>query len=287
MVVALAFEADDGSRVIASHVDVQAQDGERSEGMDFLTFYEIERTVAQIQSGAYKRIALQFPDSLLPDAVRVQHELRERLQDSGYERMFVLGDTSYGSCCVDEVAAQHLFADCIVHYGRTCLSATSKIPVIYVFGNAPIDTPHCMDALSEKLQAADPRKQVVLLYEPCYRHACDAIFAALEAAFPDRKFLFGSMKTFYDPTTQAAAVDGVAEDKDAHLDSTVVVGGQALHLHEQIAPETVVLLYVGTESAHLTSILLRYSTVDCFSYNPTMMTARKEGATVNRALMRR
>lgn len=287
MVKALAFEADDGSRVITSHVDVQAQDGERSESMDFLTFYEIERTVAQIQSGVYKRIALQFPDSLLPDAVRVQHELRERLQDSGYERMFVLGDTSYGSCCVDEVAAQHLFADCIVHYGRTCLSATSKIPVIYVFGNAPIDTLHCVDEFIDKLHAADPHKQVVLLYEPCYRHACDAIFTALEVAFPDRTFLFGSMKTFYDPTFQAATVDGVAEDKDAQSDTSVVVGGQELRLHEQITPETVVLLYVGTESAHLTSILLRYSTVDCLSYNPTTMAARKEGAKVNRALMRR
>jgi diphthamide biosynthesis enzyme Dph1/Dph2-like protein len=38
-----------------------------------------------------------------------------------YERVFVLGDTSYGSCCVDEVAGHHLNADCIVHYGRTCL----------------------------------------------------------------------------------------------------------------------------------------------------------------------
>ena len=36
--------------------------------------------------------------------------------------LFVLGDTSYGACCVDEVAAQHLSADVIVHYGRTCLS---------------------------------------------------------------------------------------------------------------------------------------------------------------------
>lgn len=31
--------------------------------------------------------------------------------------MFVTGDTSYGSCCVDEVSAKHLKADAIVHYG--------------------------------------------------------------------------------------------------------------------------------------------------------------------------
>ena len=32
--------------------------------------------------------------------------------------IFVTGDTSYGSCCVDEVSAQHLKADAIVHYGK-------------------------------------------------------------------------------------------------------------------------------------------------------------------------
>lgn len=32
--------------------------------------------------------------------------------------IFVTGDTSYGSCCVDEVSAQHLKADAIVHYGE-------------------------------------------------------------------------------------------------------------------------------------------------------------------------
>lgn len=30
--------------------------------------------------------------------------------------------TSLISCCVDEVAAQHVDADLIVHYGHTCLS---------------------------------------------------------------------------------------------------------------------------------------------------------------------
>lgn len=34
----------------------------------------------------------------------------------------ILADTNYGSCCVDEVAAEHMSADAIVHYGRACLS---------------------------------------------------------------------------------------------------------------------------------------------------------------------
>lgn len=37
-------------------------------------------------------------------------------------RLFIMADTTYGSCCVDEVGAAHANADCVIHYGHTCLS---------------------------------------------------------------------------------------------------------------------------------------------------------------------
>lgn len=76
---------------------------------------------------------LQFPDNLLKDATRVVAALRKRLQSlrepdvtgSGDETdvgLFVMADTAYGSCCVDEVGASHINADCVIHYGHTCFS---------------------------------------------------------------------------------------------------------------------------------------------------------------------
>lgn len=75
----------------------------------------------------------QFPDDLLKDSTRVVTALRKRLQSlrefdvtgSGDEtdiRLFVMADTAYGSCCVDEVGASHNNADCVIHYGHTCFS---------------------------------------------------------------------------------------------------------------------------------------------------------------------
>ncbi|GLE08037.1 hypothetical protein PINS_up018933 [Pythium insidiosum] len=125
MTVALAFETDDGSRVMQTQLSIETRDGLRAADADFGAFYDLERTAAQLQRGAFRNIALQFPDSLLPDAPRVQHELQQRLGAQA-QRIFVLGDTSYGSCCVDEVAAQHLPTDCIVHYGRTCLRSVHR-----------------------------------------------------------------------------------------------------------------------------------------------------------------
>lgn len=102
---------------------------------------QIPKTVAFIADGNFRRVALQFPDGLLREAPEVLWTLQARVRkltagagDGAAEEraaaaagagaaaaaplIFVTGDTSYGSCCVDEVSAQHLKADAIVHYGE-------------------------------------------------------------------------------------------------------------------------------------------------------------------------
>lgn len=131
--------------------------------------YDIERTLKEIRQGRWKRIALQFPDEMLPDAPRVYQLLARslerkqvesdgdaaksttadlngsmsQLEQNGEEdpvpKLFILADTSYGSCCVDEIAAEHVNADVVVHYGRACLSPTARLPVIYVFTCRPLE----------------------------------------------------------------------------------------------------------------------------------------------------
>lgn len=59
--------------------------------------------------------------------------------DSDEKKAFILADTSYSACCIDEIAAEHCGADVLVHYGRSCLSPTTRLPVIYVFTTNPLD----------------------------------------------------------------------------------------------------------------------------------------------------
>ncbi|KAJ6263389.1 2-(3-amino-3-carboxypropyl)histidine synthase subunit [Drechslerella dactyloides] len=128
---------------------------------DLNTVYETDRTISWILANDYSRITLQFPDELLGDSTRIEKSLREGLrrnekQPSSVEerlesleiagdrppkerKIYILADTSYGSCCVDEVAAEHAAADCIVHYGRACLSPTNRLPVLHVFTTLPLD----------------------------------------------------------------------------------------------------------------------------------------------------
>lgn len=94
-------------------------------------FFELSWLVESLSQTDYKRIALQLPDKLLNHAPFLSSELNKRLPGRLF---FVLADSSFGSCCVDEVAAQRLNADCLVHFGFTCYTCVTKIPVFYVHG---------------------------------------------------------------------------------------------------------------------------------------------------------
>ena len=53
------------------------------------------------------------------------------------------------SCCVDEVAALHADADCVVHYGCSCLSPVSRLPTRLVFARQTVDEAHLLATLLE------------------------------------------------------------------------------------------------------------------------------------------
>ncbi|CAO2655824.1 Nn.00g046270.m01.CDS01 [Neocucurbitaria sp. VM-36] len=175
--------------------------------------YEIERTVREIRQGRWKRIALQFPDHMLTDAPRVYEHLSRGLgkaskardgalvkgqqnkttteaalsaelkntsihpHQESEERLFILGDTSYGACCVDEVAAEHVDADVVVHYGRSCLSPPSRLPVIYVFTEKSLD----IDTISSTFREIYPDKEtkIILMADIPYSHHIPTLHARL------------------------------------------------------------------------------------------------------------
>uniref|UniRef100_A0A8C8YUJ4 Diphthamide biosynthesis 2 n=1 Tax=Prolemur simus TaxID=1328070 RepID=A0A8C8YUJ4_PROSS len=55
--------------------------------------YELERIVGFVRDLRCQRVALQFPDHLLGDAGAVA----ARLEETTGSKMFILGDTAYGS----------------------------------------------------------------------------------------------------------------------------------------------------------------------------------------------
>jgi diphthamide biosynthesis protein 2 len=82
-----------GADAISRTIDVQPESTVTSPS-ELDHFYEIERTIAEILTGDYKRVALQFPDELLHDSVPIYRRLKSGI-GIGRE-LYVLADTSYG-----------------------------------------------------------------------------------------------------------------------------------------------------------------------------------------------
>eukprot|EP00956_Cyclotella_meneghiniana_P024051 scaffold47941_cov22-Cyclotella_meneghiniana.AAC.1 len=61
----------------------------------------------------------------------------------------ILGDVTYGACCIDDLTAVSLNVDLLVHYGHSCLVPTtcSAVPCLYVFVEIRVDVGHLVDCV--------------------------------------------------------------------------------------------------------------------------------------------
>lgn len=148
--------------VLERVIDVDTSDS-RSEHIDIDNLYEVPRCVQEINERKCKQVALQFPDFMLPDAVTISRKLESDTQ----ARVFILADTSYGNYDVDEVAASHIDADLIIHFGKSALTATSSIKTLYVLGKQFVDAELVCSRFKQCYQ--DENAKVVVIEDPsCY-----------------------------------------------------------------------------------------------------------------------
>ncbi|BDA49582.1 2-(3-amino-3-carboxypropyl)histidine synthase subunit 1 [Coccomyxa sp. Obi] len=108
--------------------------------------FEIHKTVWRIKQMGARRVALQFPEGLLMYACVIADILESF---AGAEHVFILGDVTYGACCVDDYSARALRADLLVHYGHSCLVPVdvTTIPCLYIFVDIKIDIQHFVDSV--------------------------------------------------------------------------------------------------------------------------------------------
>ncbi|EAA04953.5 AGAP000934-PA [Anopheles gambiae str. PEST] len=182
-----------GDSIVQNQVPATAAD--RLGLADIWNAEQRDRCLRWIQKHSLKRVALQLPDSALHHSVQIVSELRDVASDSELA-LFVLADTSYGSCCVDEIAAAHANADGIVHFGHACLSKVARIPVLYVFLQLTFDEEHLLAALSQELP--DCTVALRCFYEVAYANAVARLKGALLARYPS-----ATVATIAEPDQQA------------------------------------------------------------------------------------
>ncbi|XP_034487562.1 2-(3-amino-3-carboxypropyl)histidine synthase subunit 2 [Drosophila innubila] len=121
-----------------------------------------------IRQNGYKRICLQFPDDYLPHSNAISTCLKTALASEEC-KVFILADTTYGSCCVDEIAAAHVEADSVIHFGNACRSKASRLPVLYLYPELPLEVPAMLKQLGT-LQPECGEREVCIYFDIGYQH---------------------------------------------------------------------------------------------------------------------
>ncbi|KZT19298.1 Diphthamide synthesis [Neolentinus lepideus HHB14362 ss-1] len=102
--------------------------------------FEIHKTIHHIRKNNAKMVALQMPEGLLMFACTIA-DIIERFADA---LTVIMGDVTYGACCIDDYTAVALGCDMLIHYGHSCLVPIDQttIKTLYVFVEIAIDSAH-------------------------------------------------------------------------------------------------------------------------------------------------
>ncbi|KAJ3151843.1 Diphthamide biosynthesis protein 2 [Irineochytrium annulatum] len=246
--------------------------------------FEHHRVLATIAAGSFFKVALQFPDELLHVSAAVAGTLTGRCNADpslAGRQFFILADTTYGSCCADEVAAEHVQADFIVLYGRSCLSRSRKLPVLHVFGKAHFDVSACVESLAGCLQIKPGESAVALVLDTMYYHLAEDVRRGLTERGVDVLLNVIEMDVERLQTGLANGGDG---DGSGHLASSVRRHFEKSDKHDV---STVPILYVGQDSMALSNLLLTNGKNEFYRYDPDTRSVTDEKKSMNRIMMRR
>ncbi|KAM0687807.1 hypothetical protein COBT_000942 [Conglomerata obtusa] len=139
--------------------------------------FELNKTLTQIISKKYQKIALQFPDGLLKYALIICDIIKRYTGSDS----IILGDVVYGACCLDDETAFALGCDLLLHYGHSCLVPINvcRVKCMYVFVDIFFDNSHCEKMIKkvveyEKNQSVidigdcDAKKSILFKNEECH-----------------------------------------------------------------------------------------------------------------------
>uniref|UniRef100_A0A0A9Y073 2-(3-amino-3-carboxypropyl)histidine synthase subunit 1 n=2 Tax=Lygus hesperus TaxID=30085 RepID=A0A0A9Y073_LYGHE len=116
--------------------------------------FEVHKTVWRIKFLDAKRVALQMPEGLLMFSLRLANIIEEFTE----AEVVIMGDVTYGACCVDDLTAKALRCDLLVHYGHSCLipvDRMSDIKCLYIFVDIKIDSIHFLETVRLNFSKTD------------------------------------------------------------------------------------------------------------------------------------
>lgn len=113
--------------------------------------FEIHKCVWHIRKQNAKQVALQMPEGLLIYAPIIADILEQFCN----VQSIIMGDVTYGACCIDDFTARALGCDFLIHYAHSCLVPVdvTGIKVLYVFVTIDIDVDHFLGTITHHFPA--------------------------------------------------------------------------------------------------------------------------------------
>ena len=200
--------------------------------------FEIHKTIHRIRTSDAKKIALQFPEGLLLFATTISDILTRFCP--GAETL-IMGDVTYGACCIDDYTARALGCDLLVHYAHSCLIPVdvTKIKTLYVFVDIGIDTAHLLATLERNFQAG---KTIAMVGTIQFNATLHGIKPVLERA---------GFKVLIPQITP--------------LSKGEILGCTSPHLADDAAD---LILYLGDGRFHLESAMIHNPQLPAYRYDP-------------------
>ncbi|KAG9241629.1 putative diphthamide synthesis protein-domain-containing protein [Calycina marina] len=201
--------------------------------------FEIHKTIHRIRENGSQKVALQMPEGLLIFATTISDILAQFCP--GIETL-IMGDVTYGACCIDDYTARALGCDLLVHYAHSCLIPVdvTKIKTLYVFVDISIDTTHLLATLEKNFHSG---KTIAMVGTIQFNATLHGVRAPLEKA--GFKILI--------PQISPLSKGEILGCTSPQLPST---------------DEVDIILYLGDGRFHLESAMIHNPSIPAYRYDP-------------------
>lgn len=203
--------------------------------------FEIPKTIHRIRSLDAKRVALQMPEGLLLFATTISDILTQFCP--GVETL-IMGDVTYGACCIDDYTARAMGCDLLVHYAHSCLipADVTKIKTLYVFVKISIDTSHLLATLERNFS---PGKTIAMVGTIQFNATIGGVSSMLKKA--GYKVIVPQIA----PLSKGEILGCTSPNLSTYTDSPVDL-----------------ILYLGDGRFHLESIMIHNPGIPAYRYDP-------------------
>lgn len=220
--------------------------------------FEIHKTIHRIRQHSSKKVALQMPEGLLLFATTISDIITQFCPGTS---TLIMGDVTYGACCIDDYTARALGCDLLVHYAHSCLIpvAVTKIKTLYVFVDIGIDTGHLVETMERNFKSGTTIAMVGTIQ---FNATIHGIKPALEALG------FNILVPQISPLSKGEILGCTAPRLGSSNPSAAKPKSATKQKEAELEENVDAILYLGDGRFHLESAMIHNPDLPAYRYDP-------------------